>query len=108
MANDHEKKIDLVIIPTASTFDSNQRWLELLKTRAFLNSTNILRVNRIGNLKQENEWKFYGDSFFIDAFGEVQEQLGDQEEMLVVEVSKANEARNLWGFEKIIKDKEIN
>ncbi|ACM64479.2 carbon-nitrogen hydrolase family protein [Campylobacter lari] len=103
-----KKKIDLVIIPTASTFDSNQRWLELLKTRAFLNSTNILRVNRIGNLKQENEWKFYGDSFFIDAFGEVQEQLGDQEEMLVVEVSKANEARNLWGFEKIIKDKEIN
>lgn len=103
-----KKKIDLVIIPTASTFDSNQRWLELLKTRAFLNSTNILRVNRIGNLKQENEWKFYGDSFFIDAFGEVQEQLGDQEEMLVVEVSKASEARNLWGFEKIIKDKEIN
>ncbi|HEC1781140.1 TPA: carbon-nitrogen hydrolase family protein [Campylobacter lari] len=101
-----KKKIDLVIIPTASTFESNQRWLELLKTRAFLNSTSILRVNRIGNLKQENEWKFYGDSFFINAFGEVQEQLGDQEEMLVVEVSKANEARNLWGFDKLIKNYE--
>lgn len=103
-----KKKIDLVIIPTASTFESNQRWLELLKTRAFLNSTNILRVNRIGNLKQENEWKFYGDSFFIDAFGQLQEQLGDKEEMLVVQVTKANEARALWAFDKIIKDKEID
>ncbi|MDC7792400.1 carbon-nitrogen hydrolase family protein, partial [Campylobacter coli] len=50
------KKIDLVIVPSACTFESKQRWEELLKTRAFLNSTNILRVNRIGTTK--DEWSF--------------------------------------------------
>ncbi|MCR6573560.1 carbon-nitrogen hydrolase family protein [Campylobacter insulaenigrae] len=97
-----KKKIDLVIIPTASTFESNQRWLELLKTRAFLNSTNILRVNRIGKLK--DGWNFYGDTFFINAFGEVQDRLTDKEEMLIVDPQKADEARKVWEFEKIIRN----
>lgn len=29
------RKIDLVIVPSACTFESKQRWEELLKTRAF-------------------------------------------------------------------------
>ncbi|MCH5335982.1 MAG: carbon-nitrogen hydrolase family protein [Campylobacter sp.] len=94
------KKIDLVIIPTASTFSSKQRWEELLKTRAFLNSTSILRVNRIG--KQSEEWNFYGDTLFIDAFGEIKERLGSEEEMLIIEPNKASEARKLWAFDKIL------
>ncbi len=94
------KKIDLVIIPTASTFSSKQRWEELLKTRSFLNSVSILRVNRIG--KQSEEWNFYGDTFFIDAFGELKTRLGSEEEMLIIEPQKANEARKLWAFDKIL------
>ncbi|MBZ7931623.1 MULTISPECIES: carbon-nitrogen hydrolase family protein [Campylobacter] len=96
-----QKKIDLVIIPTASTFESKKRWEELLKMRAFLNSTSILRVNRIGKLKEE--WNFYGDTMFIDAFGEIQERLGNEEEMLIVEPTKSDEARKLWCFDKMIK-----
>lgn len=95
-----QKKLDLVIIPCAGTFNSQQRWRELLKTRAFLNSTAILRVNRIG----DGEWKFYGDSFFVDAFGQISQNLSDKEEMLIVEVPKASEARKLWGFDKISKN----
>ena len=96
------KKIDLVIIPTASTFNSEQRWLELLKTRAFLNSTNILRVNRIGKTKED--WSFYGDTMFIDAFGQMQIKLKNEEEILIIEPKKSDEARKLWGFEKIIRN----
>lgn len=98
------KKIDLVIMPTASTFKSDKRWLEMLKTRAFLSSTSILRVNRIGSSKNganDDEWLFYGDTLFIDAYGQVIDSLGDKEEMLICEPLKATEARNLWGFEKI-------
>lgn len=98
------KKIDLVIIPNCATFESQKRWEELLKTRAFLNSCAILRVNRIGNLKNEDyEWKFYGDSMYIDAFGEVINKLNDKEEMLIIDLEKSNQARNLWNFEKINK-----
>lgn len=95
-----QKKLDLVIVPCAATFNSKQRWRELLKTRAFLSSTAILRVNRIG----DGEWNFYGDSFFVDAFGQITESLSDKEEMLIVEVPKASEAKKLWGFDKINKN----
>lgn len=96
-----QKKLDLVIVPCASTFNSIQRWRELLKTRAFLSSTAILKVNRIGG---DGEWKFYGDSFLVDAFGQINDNLSNKEEMLIVEVSKASEAKKLWGFDKIAKN----
>lgn len=95
------KKFDLIIVPCASTFNSAQRWREVLKTRAFLSSTAILKVNRIGG---EGEWKFYGDSFLVDSFGQITENLSDKEEMLIAEVSKADEAKKLWGFDKIAKN----
>lgn len=97
-----KKKIDLVIIPTANTFESKQRWEELLKTRAFLNSTSILRVNRIGNLK--DAWNFYGDTMYINAFGEIEDKLGGDEEVLIIEPKKSDEARKLWFFDKMIKN----
>ena len=75
-----QKRVDLVIIPCASTFNSEQRWKELLKTRAFLSNTAILKVNRIGNVSGDEEWRFYGDSFFVNAFGELCENLSDRED----------------------------
>jgi len=97
-----EKKIDLVILPTASTFESKDRWEALLKTRAFLNSVSILRVNRIG--KFDDNWQFYGDTFFIDSYGELKDRLGNEEEMLIIQPKKANEARTLWAFDKLNKE----
>jgi len=52
-----KKRVDVVIIPTASTFDSKERWRELLKSRAFLNSVYVLRVNRVGNFHDKKiQW----------------------------------------------------
>ena len=103
-----QKKLDLVIMPCANTFESKQRWRELLKMRAFLSSTAILRVNRIGQAKSGSEvWEFYGDSLYVDAFGQIKECLSDKEEMLIIDTPKASEAKKLWGFDKIIKNYEI-
>ncbi len=63
-------------------------------------------MNRIGSAKHSEEWKFYGDSFFIDAFGEMKDRLGEEEEMLIAQPQSANEARKIWTFDKIIKDYE--
>ena len=103
-----QKKLDIILMPCANTFFSQQRWRELLKTRAFLSSTAILRVNRIGFAKSEDEaWEFYGDSFFVDAFGQIKEALSEKEEMLIIDVPRANEAKKTWGFERIIKNFDL-
>ncbi|QKG28840.1 carbon-nitrogen hydrolase family protein [Campylobacter sp. RM16187] len=99
------KKVDIIVMPTASTFFSENRWEELLKTRAFTNNTYILRVNRVGNHKvTAGQWNFYGDTMLIDPLGEVEASLGNGEEMLLAKVSKQKigNARNLWEFRKIL------
>lgn len=101
-----EKKADAVIIPCASTFESANRWRELFKVRAFTNSTYIVRANRVGEYvdpKNSAKWLFYGDSFVVDPYGEIDDALGDQEELLMIELSKSevNSARKLWQFGKI-------
>lgn len=48
--------------------------------------------------------EFYGDTLFINAFGEIESKLGSEEEMLIIEPKKSDEARKLWGFDKIIKE----
>lgn len=111
-----EKKTDLVLMPTASTFESYLRWREIAKTRAFLNGTYLLRVNRVGECeapKDGGRWIFYGDSFLANPFGEIDSSLGSQEEILIAEIHKneLSEARKVWAFGKIsasfvAKDKE--
>lgn len=106
------KKIDLLLVSTASTFDSNKRWQELLKMRAFTNNIYIIRANRIGSYKQKGSdtddvWKFYGDSFVVSAFGEIVENLSCNEEMLIADIDKKDiiNARNIWCFNQILNKK---
>jgi predicted amidohydrolase len=101
-----EKKPDAVIIPCASTFESANRWRELFKVRAFTHSVYIIRANRVGEYiepKHGAKWLFYGDSFVVDPFGEIEDALSDQEELLMIELSKGevSNARRLWQFGKI-------
>lgn len=99
-----EKKADLILLPTASTFESRARWREIAKTRAFLNSSYILRANRIGEYESaEGKWSFYGDSFFINPYGEVENSLGSSEELLICAIHKKElaNAKKTWAFSKI-------
>jgi nitrilase len=100
-----QAKADVAIVPSVGTFDSKPRWRELLRMRAFTHNRYVLRVNRIGEYAQPkgNVWKFYGDSFCIDPYGDVEMELGDEEEMFIFEASKKTlaEARKLWRFESL-------
>jgi predicted amidohydrolase len=104
-----DKKIDLGLIPTASTFGSHNRWREIIKTKAFLHGCYILRANRLGEYNEESiKWKFYGDSMLVEPNGEVYMMLEDKESMLIETISKdvVNEHKKVWGFEKELKLRE--
>lgn len=97
-----KKNIDVILLPTASTFGSKERWREIIRVRAFLNSFYVLRVNRIGRYKEgaNDMWEFYGDTLLCAPEGEISGHLGDKEEILTAEIDKnyIKEVRKLWGF----------
>ena len=103
------RNVDLVLLPTASTFGSHNRWRELIKSRAFLHGCYILRANRLGEYAdRENQWRFYGDSMLVNPEGEVEMMLEDKESMLIEPISKAvvQEHRKTWLFEKMLAERE--
>ncbi len=103
-----DKKIDLVLLPTASTFGSHNRWREIIKTKAFLHGCYILRANRLGEYSDDEvKWKFYGDTMLVSPEGEVEMMLEDKESMLVEIIDKKEvlEHRKAWGFEKELKSR---
>lgn len=103
-----EKNVDVVLIPTLSTFSSHERWRNLLSMRAFTHSTYIIRANRIGEYDDNGvAWEFYGDSLAISPEGEVLEYLGNYEEVLITSVEKdaLKEAKS-WGFRDALKKRE--
>ena len=105
-----EKKTDIVLIPTASTFGSHNRWREIIKTKAFLHGCYILRANRLGeHIEKDIKWKFYGDTMLVSPSGEVDMMLEDKESMLIEVIEKSNiiEHRKIWGFEKELRIREV-
>jgi len=96
-----KKKVDLVLMPTATTFGSKYRWRDIITTRAFLNNCYILRANRVGEyVDSEIKWHFYGDSMLVNPDGEIEMNLEDKESMLIEPISKdeVKECRRDWGF----------
>jgi predicted amidohydrolase len=101
------KKVDLVLLPTASTFGSHNRWRELIKSRAFLYGCYVLRANRLGEYVDDDiQWRFYGDSMLVNPEGEVEMMLEDKESMLIEPISRAavKEHRKSWQFEKALRE----
>lgn len=104
-----KKNVDVVLLPTVSTFDSNQRWRELIKTRAFLTNCYIVRANRIGEyVDKDIKWIFYGESMCVDPSGNVESMLSNSEELLICEIDKnyVKEIKKMWGFKNKINCKE--
>jgi predicted amidohydrolase len=94
------KKADIVLIPSIGTFNSFNRWIELHKTFAFIKNLYVLRVNRVGNW---NDWEFYGKSYLINPFGEIENILGNNEELMLCKIDKnlVRDARKEWKFSKL-------
>jgi predicted amidohydrolase len=103
------KKVDLVLMPTASTFGSHNRWRELVKSRAFIYGCYILRANRLGEyVDGETKWRFYGDSMLVNPEGEVEMMLEDKESMLIEPITKeaVKDHRKSWRFEQALRERE--
>jgi nitrilase len=98
-----DKNVELVVLPSVSTFNSQNRWETMLKTFAFLNNMYVLRANRVGKW---NEWKFYGESFLISPNGDIIEKLSNQEELLIADIEKSvvKNSKREWEFYKLRKD----
>lgn len=104
------KNIDCILVPSVSTFDSYERWKSLILTRAFTHNCYILRANRIGEYQdKEYLWKFYGDSILASPHGELQEHLGNKEELMIVDMEHSDvvTARRTWGFKESINKRDI-
>lgn len=102
--------VDVLLVPTLSTFASHDRWRNLISMRAFTHGCYIVRANRIGQYEHENiTWEFYGDSLACAPSGEILAHLGNYEEVLIVDIDKKllKEAKS-WGFrDAIAKRKKI-
>lgn len=98
-----QNNVDCVLLASASTFDSSLRWRNIIKMRAFLNSGYILRANRIGqyqDMMTQTLWNFYGDSLLANPNGEIDDCLGDREELLIATLDKKylKEIKECWRF----------
>ena len=103
------KNVDAVLLPTVSTFESHERWRELIKMRAFTNNCYIIRANRIGEyVEGEFSWNFYGDSLVVSPEGEIENHLGNQEELLMIDLDKkaVKTARKSWGFKEALQKRK--
>ena len=96
-----QNRSDLVLMPTCSTFDSHNRWREIIKSRAFMHNCYILRANRVGEYFDGSyKWRFYGDSMLALPNGEVGDMLDDKESLLIATLDSeyAKEQKEAWGF----------
>ena len=99
------KKVDCILVPSVSTFDSYERWKALISARAFTHNCYILRANRIGEYQdKEFDWQFYGDSILASPHGDILTHLGNKEELMIVDMSHTEvvQARRTWGFSEAI------
>jgi len=106
-----DKKIDCLLVPSVSTFESYERWKALVLSRAFTNNYYILRSNRIGDFHDKDyDWKFYGDSLLASPNGELLEHLGNKEELMIVDMSHTEvvRSRRSWGFRDAINKRSDN
>jgi len=105
------KNIDCILLPSVSTFDSFERWKNLITTRAFTHNCYILRANRIGEYKdKDGMWEFYGDSLLASPNGEIIEHLGNREELMIVDMNHAEviQARKFWGFKEAVNKRNLS
>ncbi|BCZ18510.1 Putative nitrilase/cyanide hydratase [Helicobacter sp. NHP19-012] len=97
-----EAGVEVVLVSTASTFESFERWRCVLRSRAFCNSMLVARANRIGMVRENQNipWRFYGDSLIALPNGNIASSLEGDLGVLHLEVHKAylQAWAKEWGF----------
>lgn len=67
----------IIFAPTAAAFASQERWKTILSANAITNNIFMFRVNRVG---KEECHDFYGQSFCINPYGELEHEASGQGE----------------------------
>lgn len=98
------ENVDMVLVPSASAFESAWRWEALLSMRALCNGCMVVRINRTGKVKtQSGELEFYGQSFIANPDGEVVEKMSKKDGFACFEID-AHDIQKLakeWGFREL-------
>ncbi len=89
---------ELLVVPTANAFASQERWEKVLAGNAVTNAVFVLRVNRVGN---EGRQSFYGASFGLNPHGELLHRpAGSREAVYLagVDPDEVERTRREWSF----------
>ena len=72
-------------------------WMTIQKSHAIANGCYVASVNRVG---QERDITFWGGSFVAGPFGEILEQAGEEEEIIIADCdfSSIEKQRQIWPF----------
>lgn len=71
------KGAQIIFAPTAAAFASQERWKTILSANAITNNVFMFRVNRVG---KEERHDFYGQSFCVNPYGELEHEVSGQGE----------------------------
>jgi len=88
----------IVFLPTAAAFASQERWLAMAVSHAVANGVYVVRVNRVGS---DHGLDFYGQSFVVRPDGELAtDPIGMGEGVLVADcdLDEVERARRTWPF----------
>ena len=98
---------EIIFYPTAigwiggvrDTWEGDWRdaWETVQRGHAIANGVHLAAVNRVGT---EGDLQFWGSSFVADSFGNIIAKAGEEEEVLLTDISpeKNEEVRKGWGF----------
>jgi agmatine deiminase len=77
--------------------DWRNAWETVQRGHAIANGVHLAAVNRVGT---EGDLQFWGSSFIADSFGNIIARAGEEEEVLLADISpgKNEEIREGWGF----------
>lgn len=92
------KGAQIILAPTASAFNTNDKWFLSISASAFLNGFYILRVNRVGN---DGPLDFYGKSFCVSPEGQLIDDFTGFNECVIIyniDLREAENARKSWPF----------
>ena len=90
------KGAKIIFAPTASAFNTNNKWFLAISANAFTNGVYILRINRVG---KDGDLDFYGKSFCIAPDGSLVDNFAGLNECALIynlETNEINRARKAW------------
>jgi N-carbamoylputrescine amidase len=90
------KGAGIIFAPTASAFNTNNKWFLCISANAFVNGVYVLRVNRVG---KDVGLDFYGKSFCIAPDGQLVDNFAGLNECALIYNIESNEierSRKAW------------